>query len=78
MTGTPVNDNFLLLARLQGIPTYAPPGPGPLRTGARVPTKTQMVADRKAKRESKQKAADEKNHITAACKVKRSLRSRRS
>jgi hypothetical protein len=64
-------DDFLLPARLQGVSIYAPLGPRSLRTGARVSTKTQIVADRKSKRELKQKAAEEKKCIATACKGRR-------
>jgi hypothetical protein len=69
--GNSINNDFLLLARLQGIPIYAPPSLWPSRTGARVSTKTQIAADRKSKRELKQKAAEEKKHVAATCKVER-------
>jgi hypothetical protein len=64
-------DNLSFLARLQGRPIHAPPGPRPLRTGARVPTKTQIAADRKAKRLVKKQAAEEKKLAVAARKVER-------
>ncbi len=48
-----IHNDFLLLARLQGIPIYAPPSPRPSCSGARVSTKTQIAADRKSKRELK-------------------------
>ncbi len=48
-----------------------PPGPRPLRTGARVSTKTQIAADCKSERELKQKVAEEKKHVAAARKVER-------
>ncbi len=64
-------DNLSFLARLQGQPIHAPPGPRPLRTGARVPTKTQIAADWKAERLVKKQAVEEKKLAVAACKVKR-------
>ncbi len=64
-------DNLSLLARLQGSPIHAPPGPRPLCTGARVPTKTQMAADQKAERLVKKQAGEEKKLAVAARKVKR-------
>jgi hypothetical protein len=69
--GNSIDDSFLLLARLQGIPIYAPPSPQPSRTGAKVSTKTQIVADRKSKRELKQKVVEEKKCAATACKVER-------
>jgi hypothetical protein len=64
-------NSLSLLTRLQGCLIHAPPGPCPLRTGARVPTKTQMVADQKAERLVKKQAAEEKKLAVAACKVKK-------
>jgi hypothetical protein len=62
-------DNFTFLAMLQGIPIHAPPGPQPLCTGAKVPTKTQMKADQKTKKEAKLKAAEEKKLAISISKV---------
>ncbi len=67
-------DDISILARLQGHPIHAPPGPCPLRTGARVPIKTQMAADRKAKRLVKKQAAEENKLTITACKVEREAR----
>jgi hypothetical protein len=67
-------DDFNLLARLQGIPIHAPPGPRPSRIGARAPTKTQIMSDRKAERDAKAKAADEKKALTAARKAESKAR----
>ncbi len=63
-------DNLSLLARLQGRPIHGPLGPRPLRTSARVPTKTQMAADWKAKRLIKKQTVEEEKLAIAACKVK--------
>ncbi len=69
--GNFVNDDFSLLARLEGIPIYAPPTPWPSRTGAKDSTKTQTMADCKSKRELKQKAAEENKCVAADCNVER-------
>jgi hypothetical protein len=58
-----VKDNFDLLACLQGILIHAPPGPCPSRIRARAPTKTQIMSDRKAERDAKAKAADNKKAL---------------
>jgi hypothetical protein len=69
MTTKGVEDDFDLLACLQGIPIHAPPGPRPTRTGARAPTKTQIMLDWKSERDAKAKDADEKKALTAAHKA---------
>ncbi len=53
-------DHSSLLARLHSAPIFAPPGPRPLRTGARAPTKMQMMAKQKADKDAKAKAVEEK------------------
>ena len=65
--GNSTTNNFLLLGGLQGIPIHAPPSPRPSRIGA----KTKITADRKSKRELKQKVVEEKKCVAAACKVER-------
>jgi hypothetical protein len=74
--GNFVDDDFLLLSRLQGIPIYAPPGPWPLRTGARVSTKTQNMADNKSKKGLKQKAVEGKNVLPPLARLRGSPKSR--
>jgi hypothetical protein len=63
-------DDFALLARLQGTPIHAPPGTRPLCTGTRVPTKTQIMAEQNAKKDARAKAAEEKKLLVATYKIK--------
>jgi hypothetical protein len=53
-------ENFTLLAKLQGSPIHAPSGPHLICAGARPITKTQLQANQKAAKEAKAKAAEEK------------------
>jgi hypothetical protein len=62
-------DDSTLLARLQGTLINAPPGSRPLRTGARVPTMTQIMAKQKAEKEVKAKAAEEKKLLSASRRI---------
>jgi hypothetical protein len=54
------HDKFALLFKLRGIPIHAPPGPGPLCTGAWSITKTQLQIKHRATKEAKVKAAEDK------------------
>ena len=62
-------DNLALVANLHQIPVYAPPGARPTRSGLRPLTKTQLSADRKATKEAKAIAMEEKRSAVAACKA---------
>jgi hypothetical protein len=57
---TSPGNEYALLAKLQGIPIHAPPGPCPIRAGAWPITKTLVHAECKAKKEAKAKAAKDK------------------
>jgi hypothetical protein len=59
-------DGFALLSKLQGTPIHAPPGLHPLRAGAQSITKTQLQIERRATKEVKAKAAEDKKLTVAA------------
>jgi hypothetical protein len=65
-----VEDDFTMLARLQGIPIHTPPGPCPPPNGVCFPTRTQIQADQKAEKDAKAKAAEEKRLAAAAFRIK--------
>jgi hypothetical protein len=65
----PGND-YTLLAKLQGIPIHAPPGPCPILAGTWLITKTQVHAECKAEKEAKAKAAKDKKLAVAVCRIK--------
>ncbi len=54
------HDDLALLSKLQGTPIHAPPGPRPLCAGAWSITKTQLQIERRATKEAKSKAAEDK------------------
>jgi hypothetical protein len=62
-------EDHALLPMLQECAIHAPPGPCPARTGTRGITNTQQQAERKALKETKLKAAEEKKLATAARKA---------
>jgi hypothetical protein len=76
--GADANNNFTMLARLQGLPIYAPLGPCPLCSGARFPTKTQIQAERNAEKDLKSKAMEEKNKQLPLIRSSLRQRGRRS
>ncbi len=70
LEGVRAEDDFDLLARLQGILIHVPPGPCPLWTSARAPTKTQIMAKQKAEKDAKAKAAEKKRLLVASRRFK--------
>ena len=62
-------DNLALVTKHQQIPVHAPPGARPTRSGLRPLTKTQLSADRKATKEAKAIAMEEKRSAVAARKA---------
>jgi hypothetical protein len=62
------NDININLDKYINSQTFAPPGACPLHSG-KPPTKTQAVADWKAKKEAKGKDAEEKKSAAAACRA---------
>ena len=56
--------------------TFPPPGPRPVRTNARAPTKTQLAADRRAAQTLKQTEAEAKRGAVAARKEERETKKR--
>jgi hypothetical protein len=57
--GVDTDNDFNLLAHLQGIPIHLSPGPRPSHTRACAPTKTQITAKQKAEKDAKAKTAEE-------------------
>ncbi len=62
-------DDFALLATLQECKIHAPPSPRQARAGVCGTTKTQLQSKRKATKDAKAKAVEEKI-VVAACKAK--------
>jgi hypothetical protein len=60
-------ENYALLAKLQGSPIHAPPGPCPTSTGTPSITKTQLQPNQTAIKEAKAKAAEGKKLTTVTC-----------
>jgi hypothetical protein len=59
------HDNFALLSKLQGTLIHAPLGPRPFCAGARSITKTKLQTKRRATKEVKAKAAEDKKLVVA-------------
>jgi hypothetical protein len=55
-----LQDNYALLATLQEREIHAPPSPRPARAGARSATKTQLQAERKAAKDARANAVEDK------------------
>jgi hypothetical protein len=56
--------------------TFPPPGPRPIRTNARAPTRTQLAADRRTAQLLKQEEAEAKRAAVAARRVERETKKR--
>ena len=56
--------------------TFPPPGPRPIRTNARVPTKTHLAADRRPAQLLKQEEAEAKRAAVAARRIERETKKR--
>jgi hypothetical protein len=59
-----------MLARKQSEPLYPPPGPRPIRSGQRPPTKTQVQADQKAEKAQKLEAKENEKLAATTRKTK--------
>jgi hypothetical protein len=64
-----IQDNSVLLATLQEHKIHAPPGPCPARAGVCGTTRAQVQAKRKAAKDAKVKAIEERKFTMAACKA---------
>jgi hypothetical protein len=62
-------DDFALLAMLQGTPIHASPGPCPTCASVCAPTKMQLSANRKAVKDAKTKASEDKKLASTAFKA---------
>jgi hypothetical protein len=67
--GADADNDFTMLARLQGLPIHVPLGPCPLCSGACFPTKTHIQAECKAKKDLRSKAMEEKTQAVTAPKI---------
>ncbi len=63
------HNNLALLSKLQGTLIHAPPGPRPLHAGAWSITKTQLQIERRATKEAKSKAVEDKKLAVATCRT---------